>query len=59
MIKTLASLAVEPLHGFHCWWSYVTHHVDVSTLVPQKVTLFGDKVFAEAILEVMKKAMLD
>lgn len=49
MIKKLASLAAEPLYGFHCWWSYVTHHVDVSTLVPQKVTLLGDKVFAWAM----------
>lgn len=45
-IQGIWILAAEPLCGFHCWWSYVTHHVDVSTLVPQKVTLLGDKVFA-------------
>lgn len=49
MIEKLASLAAESLLVFHCWWSYVNHHVDVSSLVPQKVTLFGDKVFAEAM----------
>lgn len=49
MIKKLASLAAEPLRDFHYWWSYVTHHVDVSTLVPHEVTLLGDKIFAWAM----------